>query len=108
MTDYYRPTEHTQKDDCNEMQYIDPDKVRADKLNKIIEGWYDYSKLRQSDDLTMNKWYKISVIGICVNEIHIESHTEKYTSEEITNALMEWFFSEDIIEFLLTNYMENI
>ena len=91
--------EHTHKDDCNEMQYIDPDEVRIKKLEKIVEYWYDYIKWKTPIDIRLEE---------CFKWINVESHTEKYTPKEITNALMEWFFSEDIIEFLLTNYMENI
>ena len=108
MTDYYRPTEHSHKDDCNEMQYIDPDEVRTKKLEKIVEKWYDFHKSRLTEDKEANRWYISETIYICISEINIESHTEKYTPKEITNALMEWFLSEDIIKFLLTNYMENL
>ena len=99
MTDYYRPTEHSQKDDCNEMQYIDPDKVRTKKLEKIVESWYDKKKVYEKVTYALHH---------CIDEIHSASVVEKYTPIEIRNALMEWFLSEDIIELLLTNYMENI
>ena len=97
MTDYYRPTEHSQKDDCNEMQYIDPDEVRIEKLNSIVERYYTcYEK-------SLNRRWTIEN---CFNRINCEN--EKYTPKEISDALLQHFDFNDIIEFLLTNYMENI
>ena len=91
--------EHTHKDDCNEMQYIDPDEVRTKKLEKIVESWYDKKNVYEKVTYALHH---------CIDEIHSASVVEKYTPIEIRNALMEWFLSEDIIELLLTNYMENI
>ena len=91
--------EHLQKDDCNEMQYIDPDEVRIKKLEKIVESWYDKKNVYEKVTYALHH---------CIDKVHSASVVGKYTPIEIRNALMEWFLSEDIIELLLTNYMENI
>ena len=97
MTDYYKPTEHSQKDDCNEMQYIDPDEVRIEKLNSIVERYYTcYEK-------SLNRRWTIEN---CFNRINCEN--EHYTPKEISDALLQYFVYDDIIQFLLTNYMENL
>ena len=89
---------------------IDPDKVRADKLNKIIEGWYDeiknHKKALKITDAGISQYSHY--IRMMLEDINVTKHTERYNSKEITNALLVWFLSEDIIEFLLTNYMEDI
>ena len=89
---------------------IDPDKVRADKLNKIIEGWYDeiknHKKALKITDAGISQYSHY--IRMMLEDINVTKHTERYNSKEITNALLVWFLSEDIIEFLLTNYMENL
>ena len=97
MTDYYKPTEHSQKDDCNEMQYIDPDEVRIEKLEGLVD--YQFRRLSWTTPIADR-------LKRCLDNINCES--EHYTTEEIKDALLGHFIHDDIIQFLLTNYMENL
>ena len=83
---------------------IDPDEVRIEKLEEIVERWeyvYNYDKKDKRHSLS---WY----IKTTLNEISIYSFTEKYTTEEIKDALCGHFIYDDIIIFLLKPYMENL
>jgi len=97
MTDYYKPTEHSQKDDCNEMQYIDPDEVRIEKLEGLVD--YQFRRLSWTTPIADR-------LKRCLDNINCES--EHYTTEEIKDALCGHLYHDDIIIFLLKPYMENL
>ena len=76
---------------------IDPDEVRIEKLNGIVESYY-----RRYETSLNRRW----TIENCFNVINCES--EHYTTEEIKDALLGHFIHDDIIIFLLKPYMENL
>lgn len=81
---------------------INPDEVRINKLEIIIEEWFEY----RSRFITTRKANIEKILRSCLNDINIESHTEHYTNKEIKESLTAWFDKDDIIEFLLKDYME--
>ena len=78
---------------------IDPDEVRINKLEGIVEIYYETHKMGGINDID---W----TLEVCLETINCES--EKYTTEEIKDALLGHFIHDDIIQFLLTNYMDNL
>ena len=97
--------EHTHKDDTPNDK-IDPDFVRIVKLEEIVESWFNfYDRYRTHFG---NKKAIRESLASCFDRINIESHSEKYTTEEIKDALCGHFIYDDIIIFLLKPYMENL
>ena len=81
---------------------IDPDEVRIEKLKKIVESYYnEYQRATKCRNLH-------TTFKFCFDDINALSHTEHYTPKEISDALLQYFVYDDIIQFLLTNYMENL
>ena len=83
---------------------IDPDEVRIVKLEEIVERWYDY----KIDTAILSEFQIGYKLNSCLNEINCYSESEKYTTEEIKDALCGHFIHDDIIIFLLKPYMENL
>ena len=83
---------------------IDPDEVRINKLEMIVEKWEEY----RNRFLTTRKSDMGKILESCLSDINCLSVTEHYTTEEIKDALLGHFIYDDIIQFLLTNYMENL
>ena len=86
---------------------INPDFVRINKLEEIVEHWeehYRRQKIDYGNEITAPNF----ALDKCLNEINYEKDLEKYTTEEIKDALCGHFYHDDIIIFLLKPYMENL
>ena len=79
---------------------INPDEVRIEKLEKIVGHFYNLIKPPMSICFP-------NALDCCMNDINCQV-SEDYTAREITNALMEWFDSEELIRFFVINYTENL
>ena len=85
---------------------IDPDEVRINKLERIVEEMCKiYEKMKSGFPVSFRGEV---VFEECLNDINALSQTEKYTTEEIKDALCGHFYHNDIIIFLLKPYMENL